>query len=399
MENIYEVNETFDFNKLTLAYPSSIQGNAYFTKIEYNKNPLYIQTSKSKTKQGIIKSGKKYYCDLMFNKNDVVIINWFEKLEEKCKKLIFSKKSEWFQNDLEEDDIDNSFSPTIKIYKSGKNYLIRSNIENLNNIPSIKIFDEKKVSLNIDDINTETNIISILEIEGIKFTSSFFQIEINIKQVMVLNDDLLFDNCLIRSNKSILKDNDISSNLSNTNNLTTFNETSKFLNNNIPFTEKIVSLETLEPLVPLVPLVSLETLETLEPLEPLVSLDILKKNKENKKEENILLKIDIQENMNGEIQEIMNEDIQENVDELKEITNFEIALDNNLETISLKKPNQVYFELYTEAKNKAKNAKKNKILSYLEAKNIKNTYMLDNLIESDFDNEIDEVSESELDDL
>ena len=38
------------------------------------------------------------------------------------------------------------------------------------------------------------------------------------------------------------------------------------------------------------------------------------------------------------------------------------------------------------------------ILAYLEAKNIKKTYMLDNLNDSDseFDAEIDEVSESEL---
>ena len=54
-----------------------------------------------------------------------------------------------------------------------------------------------------------------------------------------------------------------------------------------------------------------------------------------------------------------------------------------------------------EARNKAKVAKKNAILAYLEAKNIKKTYMIDNINDSDdeFDAEIDEVSESELDDL
>ena len=46
-------------------------------------------------------------------------------------------------------------------------------------------------------------------------------------------------------------------------------------------------------------------------------------------------------------------------------------------------------------------AKKNAIVAYLEAKNIKKTYMLESLIDSDsdFDAEIDEVSESELEDL
>jgi hypothetical protein len=87
-------------------------------------------------------------------------------------------------------------------------------------------------------------------------------------------------------------------------------------------------------------------------------------------------------------------------DELKEIT-INANLENTLESIQLKKPNQVYFELYVEARKKAKDAKKNAILAYLEVKNIKKTYMIDNTIDSDsdFDAEIDEVSESELENL
>jgi hypothetical protein len=75
------------------------------------------------------------------------------------------------------------------------------------------------------------------------------------------------------------------------------------------------------------------------------------------------------------------------------------TLDN--ETITLKKPNEVYYELYKEAREKAKLAKKSAIIAYLEAKNIRKTYMLDNLdeSESDIDAEIDDISESELEDL
>ena len=82
---------------------------------------------------------------------------------------------------------------------------------------------------------------------------------------------------------------------------------------------------------------------------------------------------------------------------------MDITLDlgENNEIITLKKPNQVYFELYKEARNKAKEAKKNAIIAYLEAKNIKKTYMLDILDEneSDIDAEIDEISDNELDNL
>ena len=81
MENIIMPNKSFDFTKLTLGHPVSIQGGAYFTKIEFNQKPLYIQTTKSVTKQGILKSGKKNYCDLMFSYSCGDFINWFELLE------------------------------------------------------------------------------------------------------------------------------------------------------------------------------------------------------------------------------------------------------------------------------------------------------------------------------
>jgi beta-xylosidase len=83
--------------------------------------------------------------------------------------------------------------------------------------------------------------------------------------------------------------------------------------------------------------------------------------------------------------------------ELTEI-DFNCTLEDTVEEIKLKKPNQVYFELYKEAKKKAKLAKRSAIIAYLEAKNIKKTYMIENVndSDSDFDAEIDEVSESEL---
>ena len=101
-----------------------------------------------------------------------------------------------------------------------------------------------------------------------------------------------------------------------------------------------------------------------------------------------------------EIEDLTNNDVlEENSKELQEL-DMDLKMDT-LEPLTLKKPNQVYFDLYKEARNKAKLAKKNAILAYLEAKNIKKTFMLDNLndSDSDFDNEIDEISESELEGL
>jgi hypothetical protein len=387
METIIEPNNSFDFSKLSLSLPTGIQGGAYFTKIEFNSKPLYIQTSKSLTKQGLVKSGKKYYCDLMFDKNSETIIHWFENLEDKCQKLIIEKKDTWFQNNLEENDIESAFSSLIRVYKSGKYYLVRANIKNSrNDEPMVKIYNENKVSLNITDVTSETNIISILEIQGIKFTSRIFQIEIELKQIMVLDNEKIFDNCLIKTNK--IEESSFITPLEKM-------ETKRIHDESISKTEPYESSnqlsvenninEHINQHIKEVPLLDMKN--------NLESIDIELNNKiENTMKENNEEIIDL------EIEDL-NKDIEENIDELNEV-NLNLNLED-LESIQLKKPNQVYFELYKQARNKAKEAKKHAILAYLEAKNIKKTYMLENMddSDSDFDAEIDEVSESELEGL
>jgi hypothetical protein len=383
MDNIIEPNELFDFSKISLAHPVGIQGGAYFTKIEHNKKPLYIQTTKSLTRQGFVKTGKKYYCDLMFDKNSESLIHWFENLEEKCKKLIYEKKDAWFQGNLEENDIENAFNPLIRVYKSGKFYLLRTNIKNTkDDTPAVKIYNENEISLTIGDITTETEMISILEIQGIKFTSRNFQIEIELKQSMVLDNEPIFESCLIKTNKKHNEQkhldelNDIKTDEKSLDNLEIISEPN---NENIVLSMTEADKPNLES--------KMKEIDVVNSLEEFDPMDFLQP--EEKKEEDTL---DI-------TFEDLTDDIEENSDALREIT--DLNLDKSEESITLKKPNQVYFELYKEARTKAKQAKKNAILAYLEAKNIKKTYMIENIndSDSDFDAEIDEVSESELDGL
>ena len=76
-------------------------------------------------------------------------------------------------------------------------------------------------------------------------------------------------------------------------------------------------------------------------------------------------------------------------DDLEE---FELQLDSvsSDETLFLKKRDEVYYKMYREALKKAKIAKELALTSYLEAKHIKNTYMLTDLSdESDLDEDVE----------
>ena len=395
--NIIEPTGTFDFSCLSLTHPTGIQGGAYFTKIENNNKPLYIQTSKSVTRQGFVKTGKKYYCDLMFDKNSEVLITWFENLEETCKKLIFEKRDTWFQNKLEENDIETAFNSIIRVYKSGKNYLVRTNIKNnRSDEPTVKIYNENEVSLTINDVTSETNMISILEIQGIKFTSRNFQIDIELKQVMVLDNEPVFNSCLIKNKKnSLSKQPDALQIPINITSEVSLDKMEEFIENDNP----VESLE--DHIKPLDCLDNMVTsgldginivIDEIPDCEQVETIEVKGDDSGKLPIDNDSLELDI---VDLEIDNTEDDSV------LKEI-DLDLSLENNnLDTLQLKKPNQVYSELYKEARNKAKQAKKSAIIAYLEAKNIKKTYLLENLdnSDSDFDAEIDEVSESELEGL
>jgi hypothetical protein len=371
MDDIIEPNSTFDFTKLSLGQPAAIQGGAYFTKILYNSKPLYIQTPKSSTKQGFIKNAKKIYCDLMFDTNDEEFITWMENLESTCHSLIFEKSEAWFQNSLELNDVESAFNSILKSYKSGKKYLVRTNVKvnSVSGSPIIKIYNESEMPLTIDDVNSETSVISILEVQGIKFTTRNFQIEIELKQTMMLNTDKIFENCLIK--KKPTKQEDIS--------MLAIERTQTENVSNVVLSEII--LQDIE---------NSQDVQDVANEENNTKENIVNEEK-NGKEENTYQR---EQQNDGENKDIIIA-LDENTENL-EIVPIEFSFDKeNLETITLKKPNQVYYELYKEAREKAKRAKKEAVLAYLEAKNIKKAYMLEDIDSSD-DSDVENI-ESESD--
>jgi len=391
MDNIFLANDQFDFSQLSLAHPTGIQGGAYFTKIQMHNKPLYIETPKSLTRQGFVKNGKKIYCDLMFDNNDEQLIHWLESLETKCQELIYKKADTWFENKLELNDIESAFASPMRIYKSGKYYLVRVNVKvnYSTNVPLVKIYNENETSVTIEDVTPENSIISIIEVQGIKFTSRNFQIELELKQSMVLNSEKIFESCLIRSATKQPKPIDDQKQLEQS-----AANLEEYKNDNDAF-----DLENVEVLGQEGAESSDVENETVEDLtEKLNGMNVFSNNadKEGVKENKNEIKIDTAIETLSDIEEL--------VDTSNDLTEVNLTTSSfDLETITIKNPNQVYYEIYKAARNKAKEAKKQAILAFLEAKNIKKTYMLEDLDDSedseDSDMDFDDLSETSENDL
>jgi uncharacterized protein YjbI with pentapeptide repeats len=420
MDNIIEIDPHFDFSKIYLANPTNLTGGAYFTKLLHNNKPLYIQTPKCLTKQGFIKNNsKRMYTDLMFNNNDSIFINWIENLELKCQNLIYEKGDNWFENKLQLEDIESAFTPCIKVFKSGKFYLIRVNIKD-----NIKIFNEQNHSLLQCDINSETNIISILEVKGIKFTTRNFQLDFEMKQTMVVSPDPFLEDCFIKNPHIKASQSEKYSNISSTSSLfksyshipNLNNINTQIYNDDIDngFENKMEALNTTDNMsntdvdngnIDNENLNSLhDTLHSLQKYEENDN-DEESKLEETKLEETKLEEAKLEETKLEEtkLEETKLEDKDSEKNNIQkvnlndELEEFNLEINNHsLETIQLKKPNQVYYDLYMKSKKKAKEAKQKAILAYLEVKNIKKMYNLNDLEDED-ENDSDNQSDFNID--
>ena len=396
MENIIDPTDTFDYELINLDNPTPVQGGCFFTKLNCGekKLPLYLQLPKCRSKQGICKttSSKKFFIDLIFNSYENSLITWFENFENRCRELIFEKKDNWFQSEMDLDDIESHFNSCMKTYKSGKYIVIRCYIPNNKTIRKnyCLIYDENENILNIDDVKENLEIIPLIAIEGIKFSSKSFQIEINVPQIMVLKMPEEIKTGFLINKKS--KNNDI---------IETSDEKEEIKEENQDIS--IDNKNTLEEVVDLEKNIDNQSLEIVRDLKVTDNTEEIKKleNIEDKDKSNKLNNSsELEETGELEIVDANIDNIElENENSLKELDislEKDITLENDDENpITLKKPNDVYLEIYKNARERAKKMRQAAVEAYLEAKNIKNKYLLDDILSEDENSNYGENEEIE----
>ena len=378
MENILEINkyDEYDYSNIKLSNPTIQTGNNYYTNITIGERdkPLYIQFPKCNTKAGYVKNNSKCYTDLLFLASDTKIIKWLENFEIFLQNEIYNKRDIWFDSELILDDIQELMTPIMRSYKSGKNVLIRCNIKN----HKCSVYDENEILQNLESFTSDKEIIPLVSVNGIKFSSKNFIIELNLSQIMIISSkDDLEKSCLIKS--TTLK----SLNNSNKNNL----EDSTYLDENIQNTDvENTHVENTD----------VENTDTqsnsLLDIDNSINKNTLD-NLDDIKNDNIILNIS---DINND-KKVDNCDInQENIEILNEIDLDSIKISQNKDEqseINIREPQEIYYELYRNALQKAIDLKKNTVEAFLKAKNIKLKYNLEELdLENNYDEDIENLN-------
>lgn len=356
MNNIYDANSHFPYDDMVFISPTPLPGGNHLIRCFANKEqtPIYFQCPKCTSKSGITQVGKRMHCELIFSQTDEKFIEWIQNIESKCIESVYNFRDKWFESQLERDDIENSFAQCLKLYKTNKLYSMRVNIPMRMGACSLKIYNENEVDVGIDEIKCDTQIITILELQGIKCSSKSFHLEFEAKQIMILDKVDIFEKFVFKKNiaesnidkgKQTLKLNyaDISKNYNIENDNITYNKDDYECISSKQSHDQNIESDVIIECIP----------------EPLAK------------------------SPNEFVNTLSIESPNEN-----EICEVNLSLDSvssSGDTVQLKDRNKVYYELYQEAKHKAKLARDFAVAQYLEAKRIKNKHNLNLLEEDDLD--------------
>ena len=341
---IYSVKDPLDLNRLRLAKPVNKNGT-HFIKTLDGDNPIYFLGPKCFSKNGFVKSGKKIFCDFVFSNEDADFLAWLENLEESARKSIYTNRETWFETPLDEHDIESSMTSPYKPYKSGKFFIVRANVPTALDKINIKIYDENEKETDQENIKENTKVLAVLEFQGIRCSVRSFQFEIELKQLLIIEPDKLFEKCIIGSSMS--------------SGSSPIEPPSHLLIEQQENREADIEEVNVETPIPI-------SAEDYSPKDAHITeiFDLLPPS--------------------TDIQPI-------------EITDEEFHLENITDSktdkeppLKLKSRNDVYYKLYREMRQRAKEAKREALANYLEAKRIKNTYLLEDVSDSESDdNEYD----------
>lgn len=373
--SVFDLNQRFNFSILSLGNPTLANNNNYVSKISHgitNKN-LYIQLPKCTTKQGIIKSSSKTYTELNFCISQKNVIDFFENLEKFCTEKIYNNRELWFyeSSNMQKTDIDELILSTMKPYKHGKNFLLKTYIK----LDKLNIYDENENKILIDDFDNTHEFIPLVNINNIKFSTKNFSIEIFLTQMMVLLPSDEFEKQLLiktEQSKHLVKSTTLTpteSILQLTNNHESTTESNTESNNASNNESNNESSENSTSLTTDILSESQEIITTPESSPEIVT-----------EEHTSSLVKEPESSQNNEFKYLMN-------DHLETVNILDIP-ETKENIIDLKSHEEIYLEIYKTAKQKAKEIRKNAIAAFLEAKKIKIKYNLDNLdIESSDDDE------------
>ena len=181
--SIYQHSD-LDFKKINYKKPEK-QGIIYYSAIDYNNEPFYLQTPRMVlTKSGLetIES-KNNNLELKPVNNDFSFYDSLLNLDELNVKYTYQNNKEWFKKDIPLDVIDNMYKRNNKPVKKDCKPEFSFKIPMIKDKVQCLVYDQKKNTLDLKTMKENTECICILHVKGLKFLKKYYYLDIYISQI------------------------------------------------------------------------------------------------------------------------------------------------------------------------------------------------------------------------
>jgi hypothetical protein len=415
IENIVN-NEQTNFMRLGDVH---MEQKKYVSTLNFDSSDAVftLQLPQCTTKLGIIEQSSKTYVDLLFDSSsrDVKeLVDLLVAMEEEAAKQLHSRSGEWFEGDsgkMTVQSFEDMFTPVVRYVNRQRSVCVRVHIPTSNR--GIKqastgydcdVYDKLGKSRLLSDIRTDTQILPLIEVKEIRMTSTSINLHLNLIECMIVKDSDSINKDIEQRvpTRRLHLSSDTTNDDAQVMSPTIGNEeveTGSFVDNgheekeieknecddycNDKGKEKEEELSSGE-----VTVVNGELLDGQKAVDEVnddagISLNE-GENNEAEVKENVTLLEDVG------IDKMENEK-----DFLEEIGTLTV---DETEPIKLKKPDEVYKDIYKAAISKAKKLRQVALEAYLDAKKIKAKFMLEDIYDSDDDGDENE-DDAELEEV
>lgn len=182
--NFNELN----FNELNLETPNILNNNYYWSKFTNNENLkiTFDNTTINKNVE-LLKRGDSYIYLNYDNENNKNLLLFFKQLQDKIIDLIVLKSHDWFENNVDKNDILNSFISNLKEFNN--NFQVKINLISNSTNNSIYINNN---NIDLQDFNEtflNKSITPVIFIKGIKFNTKNFYLLLEFENLIIENNE------------------------------------------------------------------------------------------------------------------------------------------------------------------------------------------------------------------
>lgn len=153
----------------------------YYSKFSYNNMPFVIKTNKICSFKPT-KKNKDNFVNISITSKDYLI--WFDRLYKWCIETAYERNEDWFNDDVTMTDLEFSFINPLKTNIKDNCF----DIQCITNENRLHIVDTKDNVHSLDSLS-ECNVIPTFHIKGIKFNSTYFTLEIELNNLLVVLEE------------------------------------------------------------------------------------------------------------------------------------------------------------------------------------------------------------------